>query len=452
MADALTAVADLKLLDREALEASLIVEREKRISSDSEIEHLKLVIAKLQRMIFDKKSEKVTHEIEQLELKLEELESHESERIAARPASQPTPTARSTRRPLPEHLPREVHTHLPADDSCPECGGALHKLGEDVSEILERVPATYKVIRHVRVKMACTRCDVIVQAPAPSRPIERGMAGPALLAHVLVSKFSDYLPLYRQSEIFAREGIELDRSTLADWVGHASHLLAPLVEATRRHVLAATKIHADDTPIPVLAPGIGKTKTARLWTYVRDDRPAASDAPAAVWFAYTPDRKGEHPRQHLSTFSGTLQADGYAGFHHLYEGGKIQEAACWAHVRRKFYDIQVATNSAIATEAVERIGALYEIEREIRGKPPATRCEVRQARARPLVNELHGWLSKMLTRLSRKSDTAMAIRYAFARWRALSRYLDDGAIEIDNSAAERALRAVAMRRSLCPSF
>jgi transposase len=322
----------------------------------------------------------------------------------------------------------------------------LHKLGEDVSEILERVPATYKVIRHVRVKMACTKCDVIVQAPAPSRPIERGIAGPALLAHVLVSKFSDHLPLYRQSEIFAREGIELDRSTLADWVGNASHLMAPLVEATRKHVLTATKIHADDTPIPVLAPGMGKTRTARLWTYVRDDRPAGLDTPPAVWFAYSPDRKGEHPRQHLSAFTGILQADGYAGFHHLYEGGKIHEAACWAHVRRKLYDIQVATNSAIATEAVERIGVLYEIEREVRGKPAALRCDVRQDRARPLIDELHEWFNKMLARLSRKSDTALAIRYALARWRALTRYLEDGRIEIDNSAAERALRAVALGR------
>jgi transposase len=345
MADALIAVANLKLLDREALEVLLIAEREKRISSDSEIEHLKLVIAKLQRMIFGRKSEKVTHEIEQLELKREEVESHASERIAARPASHPSPRAKSTRQPLPEHLPREVHTHLPAEEACPDCGGALHKLGEDISEILERVPATYKVIRHVRVKMACTRCDVIMQAPATSRPIERGIAGPVLLAHVLVSKFSDHLPLYRQSEIFACEGLELDRSTLADWVGHASHLLAPLVEATRRHVLAATKIHADDTPIPVLAPGMGKTKTARLWTYVRDDPPAGVDTPPAVWFAYTPDRKGEHPHRHLSSFSGTLQADGYVGFHHLYEGGKIHEAACWAHVRRKFYDIQIPAST-----------------------------------------------------------------------------------------------------------
>lgn len=448
MADVLSpVVTDLNSLDREALIALLIAEREKRISSDSEIEHLKLVIAKLQRILFGKKSEKVAHELEQLELKLEELEAHESEVIAARPQSQPpSPKAKSTRRPLPEKLPREVHTHLPSEEACPECGGALHKLGEDVSEILERVPATYKVIRHVRVKMACAKCDCIVQAPAPSRPIERGIAGPALLAHVLVAKFCDHLPLYRQSETFAREGIELDRSTLADWVGHASHLLAPLVDATRKHVLASSKIHADDTPIPVLAPGTGKTKTARLWTYVRDDRPAASDVPAAVWFAYTPDRKGEHPRQHLSNFSGTLQADGYAGFHHLYEGGRIHEAACWAHVRRKFYDIQVATNSAMAAEAVERIGALYTIESDVRGKPPDVRKQVRQSRGRPLVDELHDWFNKMLARLSPKFDTAIAIRYALSRWRALTRYLDDGAIEIDNSAAERALRAVALGR------
>ena len=223
-------------------------------------------------------------------------------------------------------------------------------------------------------------------------------------------------------------------------------MLAPLVDQIRKHVLAADKIHADDTPVPVLAPGMGKTKTARLWTYVRDDRPAGRDVPPAVWFAYTPDRKGEHPRQHLSHFTGILQADGYAGFHHLYEGGRIVEAACWAHVRRKFYDIHVANGSAIATEAVQRIGALYDIEREIRGKPADLRCQIRQARAGPLIEELHRWLNTTLTKLSRKSDTAAAIRYALSRWCALTRYLDDGRIEIDNSAAERALRTVALGR------
>jgi transposase len=255
-----------------------------------------------------------------------------------------------------------------------------------------------------------------------------------------------HLPLYRQSEIFAREGVDLDRSTLADWVGAASHLLTPLVDQIRKHVLAADKIHADDTPIPVLAPGMGKTKTARLWTYVCDDRPSGEQVPPAVWFAYTEDRKGEHPRQHLSNFTGVLQADGYAGFHHLYESGRIVEAACWAHVRRKFYDIQAATGSATTTEAIERIGALYDIEREIRGNPADLRRQVRQARARPLVEGLHRWLNQTLAKLSRKSDTAAAIRYALSRWRALTRYLDDGRIGIDNSAAERALRAVALGR------
>lgn len=460
MDDTRIATADLSTLDRVALQSyiaaqqqemlskdeALAAQREKLLSRDNEIEHLKLVIAKLRRMIFGTRSEKVSREIEQLELKLEELETHEAERVTAAITANTPAKAKPIRRPLPEHLPREMHTHLPAEDACPDCGGELRKLGEDVSEILERVPATYKVIRHVRVKMACTKCDVIVQAPAPSRPIERGLAGPNLLAHVLVSKYAVHLPLYRQSEIFAREGIDLDRSTLADWVGAASYLLAPLVDQIRKHVLAADKIHADDTPIPVLAPGMGKTKTARLWTYVRDDRPAGLDVPPAVWFAYTPDRKGEHPRQHLSNFTGILQADGYAGFHHLYQGGRIVEAACWAHVRRKFYDIQVSNGSAIATEAVQRIGALYGIEREIRGKPADLRCQIRQARAGPLIEELHRWLNTTLTKLSRKSDTAAAIRYALSRWRALTRYLDDGRIEIDNSAAERALRAVALGR------
>ena len=450
MASPHPATVDLSSLDRAALEALIAAQQEKLLNRDNEIEHLKLVIAKLRRMLFGTKSEKISREIDQLELKLEELEAQQAERGAASPETSTetsTPAkARPARRPLPEHLPREVHTHQPSEDACPDCGGQLRKLGEDVSEILERVPATYKVIRHVRVKMACSRCDVIVQAPAPSRPIERGLPGPNLLAHVLVSKYADHLPLYRQSEIFAREGIELERSTLADWVGAASHLLAPLVDQIRRHVLAADKIHADDTPVPVLAPGNGKTRTARLWTYVRDDRPSGQPVPPAVWFAYTADRKGEHPRRHLSDFTGILQADGYAGFHHLYEGGRIHEAACWAHVRRKLYDIQVATGSAIATEAVQRIGALYDIEREIRGKPADLRCQVRQARARPLVEELHRWLNATLTKLSRKSDTAAAIRYALSRWRALTRYLDDGRIEMDNSAAERALRVVALGR------
>jgi hypothetical protein len=254
------------------------------------------------------------------------------------------------------------------------------------------------------------------------------------------------LPLYRQSQIFARTGVELDRSTLAEWVGGSSRLLAPLVEVLRRHVMAAGKLHADDTPVPVLAPGLGKTKTGRLWTYVRDDRPAGDSTPAAVWFAYSPDRKGEHPQSHLSNFTGTLQADGYAGFDQIYAAGRIQEAACWAHVRRKFYDLEVAHKSPVAAEALERIAGLYAIEKEIRGRSPGERREVRNTRSRPLLESLKQWLEETLGKLSRKSDTAMAVRYALGRWEALMRFCGDGGIEIDNNAAERALRVVALGR------
>ena len=322
----------------------------------------------------------------------------------------------------------------------------MSKLGEDVSEVLEYVPASFFVVRHVRPKLSCTKCDHIVQAAAPSRPIERGVAGPGLLAHVLVSKYADHLPLYRQSEIYARQGIELGRSTLADWVGGTSQLLEPLIEVLRRYVTASSKLHADDTPVPVLAPGNGKTKTGRLWTYVRDDRPAGDATAPAVWFAYSPDRKGEHPERHLREFCGTLQADAYAGFNQLYENGRIQEAACWAHVRRKFYDLQQAHASPVASEALERIAALYGIEKEIRGRPAEERRQIRNARARPLLESLRQWFEATLPKLSRKSDTTAAIRYALSRWDALLRYSNDGSIEIDNNAAERALRAVALGR------
>ena len=309
----------------------LLARDEQLLSRDHEIEHLKLLIAKLRRMQFGGKSEKVERQIEQLELKLEDLEANRSEAAhpqASEAISREASAPQRKRRSLPDHLPRENKTHTPAEQACPQCGGTLKKLGEDVSEMLEWIPASFKVIRHIRPKMCCTGCDVIVQAPAPSRPIDRGMAGPGLLAHVLTSKFTDHLPLYRQSEIYAREGVELDRSTLAKWVGEANHLLEPLVEALRRYVMSADKLHADDTPVPVLAPGNGKTKTGRLWTYVRDDRPSGSTAAPAVWFAYSPDRKGEHPQRHLGQFRGILQADAYAGYGPLYESGQIQEAPC----------------------------------------------------------------------------------------------------------------------------
>jgi transposase len=465
---------DLDQLDSEALKALILAlreqvfshrkqlttqqeeilsQREQLASRDVEIEHLKLLIAKLRRQQFGRSSEKREHQIEQLELRLEELEARRTKETVAvkESASASTPAARPVRRPLPEHLPREVRKFLPKQEACPDCGGQLKHLGEDVSEILEYVPASLKVIQYIRPKLACACCDRILQVAAPSRPIERSIAGSGLLAHILTSKYCDHLPLYRQSQIYARVGVELDRSTLAEWVGGSSRLLAPLVEALRRHVMAAGKLHADDTPVPVLAPGLGKTKTGRLWTYVRDDRPAGNSTPAAVWFAYSPDRKGEHPRSHLSNFTGTLQADGYAGFDQIYEAGRIQEAACWAHVRRKFYDLEVAHRSPVATEALERIAALYAIEKEIRGHPPDERREVRNTRSRPLLDSLKQWLEETLGKLSRKSDTAMAVRYALGRWEALMRFCDDGRIEIDNNAAYAAsgIGSIMPRTGLC---
>jgi hypothetical protein len=267
-----------------------------------------------------------------------------------------------------------------------------------------------------------------------------------LLAHVLVAKYSDHLPLYRQSEIYAREGVELERSTLAGWVGGASRALAPLVDALQKYVMEARKIHADDVPVPVLAPGNNKTKTGRLWTYVRDDRPAGSADAPAVWFAYSPDRKGEHPTEHLKTFQGTLQADAFAGFNRIYETGRVEEAACWAHVRRKFYDLVEAHRSPIAAEAVERIGALYGIEKEIRGRPPDERFAVRREKAQPLLESFHAWLQESQAKVSRKSDVAAAIRYALELWPVLMRYAADGRLEIDNNAAERAVRAITLGR------
>ena len=453
------ALPDLNALPADALRALILAQHEQLIAKDEqlqsrerEIEHLKLLLAKLHRMQFGRKSEKLERQIEQLELRLEELESKRSENELHAPEPAPVnaasiPTAaKSTRRALPDHLPRQTRRHEPKETVCPQCQGELRKLGEDVCEMLEYVPASFVVIRHVRPKLSCSKCDCIVQAEAPSRPIERGVAGPGLLAHVLVSKYCDHQPLYRQSEMYARQDVELERSTLADWVGGTSRLLAPLVEALRRYVIAAGKLHADDTPVPVLAPGNGKTKTGRLWTYVRDDRPAGDNASPAVWFAYSPDRKGEHPEQHLEKFRGTLQADAYAGFNQLYENGHIHQAACWAHVRRKFYDLEQAHASPVAREALVRIGALYGIEGTICGKPPDQRRVVRQAQSKPLLDSLRQWFEATLSKLSRKSDTTVAIGYALSRWDALTRYIEDGHIEIDNNAAERSLRGVALGR------
>jgi transposase len=449
---------NLDTLDSTALKALILTQQEELLSKDeqlacrdSEIEQLKLLIAKLRRMQFGRKSEKLERQIEQLELRLDELETKRAEQEVGSPTTATVEASaqavvQRARRALPAQLPREERKILPSQEACPDCGGRLKPLGEDVSEILEYVPEHFKVIRQVRPKLACGRCDKIVQAEAPSRPITRGMAGPGLLAHVLVSKYCNHLPLYRQEEMYAREGVELDRATLAAWVGGASKVLEPLVGALRRYVLAADKLHADDTPVPVLEPGNGKTKIGRLWTYVRDDRPAGDHGPPAVWFAYTPDRKGEHPKAHLSTFAGTLQADAYAGYHPVYETGRVREAGCMAHVRRKFYDLVEAHKSPVGTEALKRIAELYVIETEIRGRLPEERRAVRSLRSRPLLNSLKQWLEETLGKLSRKSDTAVAVRYALGRWDALVRYCEDGRLEIDNNAAERALRAVALGR------
>jgi transposase len=430
--------------DIEALTALVITQRAELESRLAEIEHLKLIVAKLKRMQFGRRSEKLDREIEQLELRLEELQIKAP--AVASTAEQPKgeETTQPARQGLPEHLPRERVVHEPSC-TCPDCGSPMRQIGEDVSEVLDYVPAHYKVIRHVRPKLACPACERIVQVPAPSRPIAGSYAGPGLLGHVLIAKYCDHLPLYRQSQIAAREGVELQRSTMAEWVHACFDLFTPLLEALARYVLGAGKLHADDTPVPVLEPGRGKTKTGRLWTYVRDDRPAGSEAAPAVLFQYSPDRRGEHPKEHLKPFTGILQADAFSGYGHLY-GERIQEAACWAHARRAFYELHQANQSHVAAEALTRIGALYAIETEIRGRPPDERRAIRQARAGPLLESLREWLRQTLSRVSKKSELAKAVSYILTRWTAFTRYRDDGRIEIDNNAAERSLRAVVLGR------
>lgn len=413
------------------------------------VEALKLQLARLRRMQFGRSSEKLDTEIAQLTLALEDLEAgteRQDEPADEEPTARPGASGQKpARRPLPEHLPRRVIAHEAAC-ACPRCGGMLRPLGEDVTEVLDYVPASFRVIRHVRPKFSCRDCETITQAPAPELPIRRGRATAGLLAHVLVSKFADHLPLYRQSEIYAREGVELERSTLADWVGQSANLLRPLVDALAQHVLAGDRVHADDTPVPVLAPGAGKTKTGRLWAYLRDERPYAGDAAPAVFYRYSPDRRAEHPREHLAGFAGVLHADGYTGFEGLYDGGRVVEAACWAHVRRKFFDLHTTGKSPIASEALQRIQALYAIEADVRGRPPDERRRTRENRAGPRLEEMRAWLDQTLRRTSRRSDLASAIRYALSRWTALTRYASDGRVEIDNNPVERAIRPIALGR------
>ena len=411
-------------------------------------EQLKLRLARLLRERFGVSSERLRREIEQLELLLGESEEQVAEATPPEPgepaAASEVQRRKPSRKPLPATLPRDVVEHA-APCACPKCGGTLRPLGEDVTEVLDYVPGSFRVTRHVRPKLSCRGCEAIAQAPVASLPIHRGLAGAGLLAHVLVAKYADHLPLYRQAEIYARAGVDLDRSTMADWVGQTARLMRPLVEAVGLHVMSAERVHADDTTVPVLDPGRGKTKTARLWCYARDDQPFGGQAAPAVLYCYSPDRKGEHPRQHLAGFRGILQADGYAGYAGLYDRG-VTEAACWAHARRKFFDEHASTQSPLALEALQRIAALYAIEATIRGQSPDARLATRTAQSAPLFTALRQWLEQTQARISGKSDLAGAIRYTLSRWGALTLVLRDGRACIDNNAAERSMRPMTLGR------
>jgi transposase len=437
-----------------AAQAWQLAEQAERLTSrDTLIETLKAQLAVLKRARFGASSEKIERTIAQLELALEDIEAAAAETMPPIPlARDEAPKAKPARQPLPDHLPRHEVVHEAGACACPTCGGRdFLKAGTAVSEMLDYVPASFRVLRHVQPRLVCKGCDTEITVAMPSPPIERGKPSPGLIAHVLTAKYCDHLPLYRQSEIYAREGIDLARSTMADWVGKASALLAPLIAALHSHVFAGDRLHGDDTPVPVLEPGRGRAKTGRLWTYVRDGRPYADETPPAVCYRYSPDRKADHPRAHLKAFRGILHADGYAGFKELYEAKTpgevpaIQEAACMAHVRRKFFDLTTSP-APVAEEALRRIGALYDIERAIRGSPPEQRLAVRQAQTRPRFDALRKWLDETLLALPRKSGTAEAIRYALARWKALGRFINDGTVEIDNNAAERAIRPIALGR------
>ncbi len=436
--------------DLETLKAAFLAERAARLEAEAMVAHLKLLIAKLKRERFGPSSEHRRRLLDQLELQLEELEASASEdacaadeaaaaaAAAAMKAGQDESAVRSVprrkpvRAPLPAHLPRE-RVVIPAPSVCPCCQGKLVKLGEDVTETLEVIPRQWKVIQTVREKFTCRSCEKIAQPPAPFHPIARGRAGAGLLAMVLFSKYGLHLPLNRQSEGFAREGIALDVSTLADWVGACAAALSPLVELLRRHVLGATRIHGDDTTVPVLAKG--KTVTGRLWTYVRDDRPfAGPDPPAAVYF-YSRNRDGEHPGRHLAEYGGILQADAYAGFNDLYDPrrkpGPITEAACWSHARRKFFVLADVAKAPLALQAVRRIDAIFAVERALNGVAEDQRLALRKEHAAPLVGEFEAWMRAERARLSRHNDVAKAMEYMLKRWPAFARFLDDGKIGVD---------------------
>jgi len=442
-----------------ALTAALAAEREARQEAEARasgaealVAYYKLQIAKLRREQYGQSAERGRKLLDQLELQLEEAAaSAAADEIAAAPADRTTvhPFTRKkpVRAPFPAHLPRE-RVVLPAPTACPCCGGRLAKLGETITETLESVPRQWKVIQTVREKFTCRSCEKITQPPAPFHVIPRGHVGPSLLAMILYAKYGEHQPLNRQSEAYAREGVDLDVSTLADHVGAGVAVLSPLTEPIRRHVFAAERVHGDDTTVPLQAPG--KTITARLWTYVRDDRPfAGPDPPAAVFF-YSRHRAGEHPARHLASYAGILQADAYAGFGELYDGrrkpGPITEAACRSHGRRHFFELADLRKAPLAVEAVRRIDELFAIERTINGLSTGDRLAARQQQSRPIVAALETWMRAERARLSRHAETAKAIDYMLTRWTAFTRFLDDGRICLSNNAAERALRGIALGR------
>ena len=444
--------------DIDALKAALLAERAARRESEARamgaeamVAHLKLLIAKLRHDRFGASSERGRKLLDQMELQLEELEATASEAATTAASDTASVTAftrrKPVRAPLPGHLPRE-RVVVEGPSACPCCGGMLAKFGETITETLEVIPRQWKVIQTVREKFTCRSCEKITQPPAPFHPIARGRAGANLLAMILEAKFGQHLPLNRQSETFAREGIALDVSTLADWVGACSATLAPLVTLIQAHVMAAARLHGDDTTVPVLAKG--KTTTGRLWTYVRDDRPFAGPAPPAAIFYYSPDRSGAHPRQHLAGYSGILQADAYGGHNDLYlpsrQPGPVMEAACWAHGRRNFFKLAELARAPLAVEAVRRIDLIFDAERPINGLSINQRLAARQQTVAPLVAELETWMRATKGKLSRHADVAKAIDYMLKRWEAFCRFLSDGRICLTNNAAERALRGVALGR------
>jgi transposase len=437
---------------------SLIDECKKLADDNSEllnrINKLEEQLAGLKARRFGKSSEKLERQIDIVERLLEEeetllgFESKSSFTLEGEIKSK----GQARRRKLPSHLPRE-DVILQPEEKCDACGGEKFRtIGNDVSEVLERIPESLKVIRYIRPRCACTNCDNIVQAYAPSKVIDKGIAGPGLLAEIFVDKFCNHLPAYRQSQIYAREGVEISRSTISSWLGAGAKLLEPIANLIREYVISAKQIHGDDTPVKVLNPGTGKTKTARMWVYVNDGRPRGSSSPVAAGYYYSPDRKGGRPQEHLKNFTGILHADSYSGYNKLYisednPGATVEEAACWAHTRRKFYDIAAYNDKAkIAFAVIDKIAEIYQIEGKIRGMPPDVRLRTRKKESVELVNELFAGFKKAYKQLPKKSSTAQAIAYALGNEVALRRFLGNGSIEIDNNAAERALRSVAVGR------